>query len=160
VTKQSGAELETRESEMILEPTGLYANDHVTAGCRSHAAQIAPSCYGLVHQQCIYKARVAQPMTLQTFEQARCKLTRFGDSFDISLTSKLPHPVTRTKEGKIAKRRPQYDKRPKTYYQAQYAFRNFSQLPAQELQQALQSREVRQNEIVHHELVRLGREAA
>ena len=78
----------------------------------------------------------------------------------MSLTSKLPSPVVRTKAGKIAKRQPQYDKRPKTYYQAQRSFRGLTTSGSiEELQQALQSRDVRQDQVVNHELVRLGREA-
>ena len=99
-------------------------------------------------------------MTPAQYEQARRKLTRFGESFDMSLTSKLPPPVVRTKAGKIAKRQPQYDKRPRTYYQAQCSFRGLtSGSLTQELQEALQSRDVGQDQVIHHELVRLGREA-
>lgn len=99
-------------------------------------------------------------MTPEQYEQIQRKLIKFGESFDISLTSKLPPPTVRTKAGKIAKRQPQYDKRPRSYYQAQCSFRG---LPTssliEELQQALQSRDVEQDQAIHYELVRLGREA-
>lgn len=99
-------------------------------------------------------------MTPEQYEQARRKLTRLGESFDMSLTSKLPPPVVRTKAGKIAKRQPQYDKRSRAYYQAQCAFRGLaSSGSTEELQEALQNRDIRQDEVIHHELVRLGREA-
>lgn len=99
-------------------------------------------------------------MTPEQHEQARHMLTRFGESFDMSLTSKLPPPVVRTKAGKIAKRQPQYDKRSRAYYQAQCSFRGLASAGStEELQQALQSRDIRQDQIIHHELVRLGREA-
>ena len=99
-------------------------------------------------------------MTPEQYKQARRKLVRYGVSFDMSLTSKLPSPVVRTKAGKIAKRQPQYDKRPKTYYQTQCSFRGLTTSGSiEELQQALQSRDIRQDQVVNHELVRLGREA-
>jgi hypothetical protein len=99
-------------------------------------------------------------MTPEQYDQVRRKLTRFGESFDMSLTSKLPPPVVRTKAGKIAKRQPHYDKRPRSYYQSQCSFRGLTTSGLTEkLQEALQSRDVGQDEILHHELVRLGREA-
>lgn len=99
-------------------------------------------------------------MTPEQYEQARRKLTRLGESFDMSLTSKLPPPVVRTNAGKIAKRQPQYDKRSRAYYQTQCLFRGLTSSGSiEELQQILQSRDIRQDEVLHHELVRLGREA-
>lgn len=98
-------------------------------------------------------------MTPERYEQACRKLTEFGQSFDMSLTSKLPPPTVRTKAGKIAKRQARYDKRPKSYYQAQYSFRGLTTSGSTEdLQQALQSRDVEQDEAIHYELVRLGRQ--
>lgn len=99
-------------------------------------------------------------MTPEQYEQARRKLTKFGESFDMSLSSKLPPPTVRTKAGKIAKRQPRYDKRPKSYYQAQCSFRGLSTSGSTEdLQQALQSRDVEQDQAINYELVRLGRQA-
>jgi len=84
-------------------------------------------------------------MTPEQYEQARRKLTRFGQSFDMSLTPKLPPPIVRTETGRIAKRQPQYDKRPRSYYQAQCSFRGLSTSSLdEELQQALQNRDVEQ----------------
>ena len=65
----------------------------------------------------------ATKMTPEEYERAYRKLVRYGEHFDISVDSKLPQPVVKTKAGKVAKRQPPYDERPKSYYQAQCSFR-------------------------------------
>ena len=62
-------------------------------------------------------------MTPQEYERARRKLVRYGDLFDMGVSSKLPQPLMKTKAGRVAKRQPQYNERLERYYQAQCSFR-------------------------------------
>lgn len=48
-------------------------------------------------------------MTPEEYQRARRKLVRYGEHFDMSLNSKLPRPLVKTKAGKVAKRQPAYD---------------------------------------------------
>ena len=95
-------------------------------------------------------------MTPEEYERAYRKLVRYGEHFDISVDSKLPQPVVKTKAGKVAKRQPPYDERPKNYYQAQCSFRGFKTSGGRdELQQLLQDRDVRKDLEIWRELDQL-----
>ena len=50
-------------------------------------------------------------MTPQEYERARRKLVRYGELFDMGVSSKLPQPLMKTKAGRVAKRQPQYNER-------------------------------------------------
>lgn len=92
-------------------------------------------------------------MTPEQYVQAKRKLQRYGHSFDIGVNSKLPQPLLKTKAGKIAKRQPGYDKRPKAYYQAQCSFRGLQTSGSiEELQQALQGRDGAKELAIREEL--------
>jgi hypothetical protein len=92
-------------------------------------------------------------MTPEEYERARRKLVRYGGSFDMSVNSRLPQPVLKTKAGKIAKRQPGYDERPKSYYQAQCSFRGLKTSGTkEELQQSLLHRDVSKDLEIQREL--------
>ena len=62
----------------------------------------------------------------------------------------------KTKAGKVAKRQPQYDERPKSYYQAQCSFRGLKTSGGKdELQQLLQHRDLRKDLEIQDELDQL-----
>ena len=98
-------------------------------------------------------------MTPEEYQRARRKLVRYGESFDMTVDSKLPQPLVKTKAGKVAKRQPPYDERPKSYYQAQCSFRGLSTSGSkEELQQLLQHRNVSKDLEVRRELDQLHKE--
>jgi hypothetical protein len=95
-------------------------------------------------------------MTPEEYERARRKLIRYGEHFDMSVNSRLPHPVVKTRAGKVAKRQPPYNERPKSYYQAQCSFRGLKTSGMkEELQQLLQHRDVSKDLIIERELDQL-----
>lgn len=62
----------------------------------------------------------------------------------------------KTKAGKVAKRQPPYDERPKSYYQAQCSFRGLKSSGVKdELQRLLQDRDVRKDLEIRRELDQL-----
>jgi hypothetical protein len=74
----------------------------------------------------------------------------------MSVNSRLPHPVVKTKAGKVAKRQPPYNERPKSYYQAQCSFRGLKTSGTkEELQQLLRHRDVSKDLIIERELDQL-----
>ena len=92
-------------------------------------------------------------MTPEEYERAYRKLARYGQHFDISVDSKLPQPLVKTKAGKVAKRQPSYDERLKSFYQAQCSFRGLKTSGSKdELQQLLQNRDVRKDLEIWREL--------
>lgn len=77
----------------------------------------------------------------------------------MNLDAKLPQPVVKTKAGKVAKRQPPYNGRPKSYYRAQCSFRGLKTSGGKdELQQLLQHRDVRIDLEIRHELDQLEKE--
>jgi hypothetical protein len=98
-------------------------------------------------------------MSPEEYQRAGCKLVRYGEHFDMSLDSKLPQPLKKTKAGKVAKRQPAYDERTKSYYQAQCSFRGLKTSGGKdELQQLLQHRDVRNDLEIRRELDQLENE--
>jgi hypothetical protein len=91
-------------------------------------------------------------MTPEEYERAQRKLTRYGHYFDMSLNTKLPADIVKTKAGKIAKRQPKYDERRKDYYQSQCSFRGLRATGSkEELMTRLKARDLRKDLAVNSE---------
>jgi hypothetical protein len=85
-------------------------------------------------------------MTPEQYEQACRKLVRHGEHSDPGVNSRLPQPVVKPRESKIAKPQVPYDERPKSYYQAQCSFRGLNTAGTkEELQELLLHRDVRKD---------------
>lgn len=92
-------------------------------------------------------------MTPEEYQRAKAKLTRYNHPFDISVQSKLPLDVVKTKAGKVAKRQPTYNKQPKSYYQAQCSFRGLKTSGTiDDLQLLLQQRDAAKDLTIRDEL--------